>query len=537
MRHRLTTAALAALTATAGLATLTQGAARADARSATAAVQPTAKAPGKAYYVDCSATEATSSTNSISATSSTTPNSGTRTAPWTTLAEANAHTFGPGDRLLFQRGATCEGSLEPKGEGSAGAPFTISDYGSAKDRAKLAGNGVHDVVLLSNTQHIKLNNLEITNATIPNTNSERNGVRLRLTDYGTARNFELSNLYIHDVRGGDAKKLTGSSAVHIAVEGTARASKYDGLNIHHNRIEDVDREGIYFKSTFSKRDLVGEQQDPKAYPGPWTPSTRVHVHHNTLKSMAGDGIKLDTTAGAVVEHNRIDGFQLRSKEANAGLWTFNTDDTLVQYNEVSGGGDTRDGMSFDADGASQRTVFQYNYSHDNMGGFLLICPYSGAKTIGTVVRYNVSKDDGERLVQNCWGPILDTQIYNNTFVNRSKVPHYLVQDDASKPETTQHELTFRNNVFVGIGTGGYAFKNPTAGLTFDHNAFYGVPMTRPNPGGITTDPKVRPDFRLGKGSPALTAGVEIPDNGGKDYFGNRVPAGAPNLGAHAGSGR
>lgn len=116
--------------------------------------------------------------------------------------------------------------------------------------------------------HLKA--LEITNADNPG--SERNGVRLRLTDYGVARGFDISGLYIHDVRGGDYKTVSGSSAIHIAVEGKAKASWYDGLDIGDNRIEDVDREGIYFKSTFSKRDLVGDQQDPNVYPGSGRPA-------------------------------------------------------------------------------------------------------------------------------------------------------------------------------------------------------------------------------------------------------------------------
>ena len=411
MRHRVTAAALAALTA-AGLTAVSQGAAQA--------------APaGRAFHVDCSAAPQGAD--------------GSPRHPWTTLAEANAATYGPGDRLLFKRGATCTGTLTPKGAGSADAPFTIADYGDSPERARLDGAGAHDVVLLADTEHVRLTALEITNAANPG--SERNAVRLRLTDYGTARGFEIDHLYIHDVRGGDYKTITGSSAIHVAVQGTARASSYDGVDIHHNLIEDVDREGIYFKSTFSKRALVGNQQDPNVYPGPWTPSTGVRIHHNTLRSLAGDGMKLDTTAGARVDHNRIDGFQLRSPSANAGIWTFNTDDTTIEYNEVSGGGNTHDGMSFDADGASNHTVFQYNYSHDNKGGFLLVCPYSGAKTVDTVVRYNVSRNDGARLFQNCWGPILNTRIYNNSFYNKEKIPAYLVQDDNSNPSATVHEQT------------------------------------------------------------------------------------------------
>ena len=95
----------------------------------------------------------------------------------------------------------------------------------------------------------------------------------------------------------------------------------------------------------------------------------------------------------------------------------------------------------------------------------------------------------------------------------------------------------RNNLFVSEGGGGYAFKNPTAGLLLDHNVFHGIDLARPNPGGSTADPLLRADFRLAQGSPALASGAVVADNGGRDYFGNPVsPTAAPNIGAYAGCG-
>ena len=382
-----------------------------------APIANTAPHHGRTYYVDCSATA---------------PGDGSRQYPWTTLTEANSQAYGPGDHLFFKRGATCTGSLIPKEIGSALRAVhhrRLRRRPSPRPPRRRRGPGrrtalQHPIRARQRPGADQLGQ--------PRRHPQRHPAAPdRLRDRPRFR----ARPPLHPQRPGtDFKALGGSSAIQITVEGTAKASSYDGLDIHHNRIEDVDREGIYFKSTFSKRDLVGEQQDPNAFPGAWTPSTHVRIHHNTLTDLAGDGIKLDTTSGARVDHNRVDGFQLRSPSANAGVWTFNTDATTIEYNEVSGGGNTHDGMSFDADGASRGTVFQYNHSHDNKGGFLLICPYSGAKTLDTVARYNISSNDGARLVQNCWGPILNTRIYNNTFRNdASTTPGYLVQDDAGAP--------------------------------------------------------------------------------------------------------
>jgi hypothetical protein len=62
-------------------------------------------------------------------------------------------------------------------------------------------------------------------------------------------------------------------------------------------------------------------------------------------------------------------------------------------------------------------------------------------------------------------------------------------------------------------------------------------MTRPDPGGLDADPLLLPDLRLAAGSPALSAGTLIADNGGRDWFGNAVSAtAAPTIGAYEGEG-
>ena len=79
----------------------------------------------------------------------------------------------------------------------------------------------------------------------------------------------------------------------------------------------------------------------------------------------------------------------------------------------------RDGEGFDSDLNSRNTIIQYNYSHDNEGGFLLICndgsqaPADNAGNVGTIVRYNISQNDHHRGI-NIAGPVTNATIYNNT---------------------------------------------------------------------------------------------------------------------------
>jgi len=114
VRHRFAAGALAALTQAAGLTAL---AGQSAAQAAPA---------GRVFHVGCAAAPQGSA--------------GSRQHPWTALAEANAHTYCPGDRLLFRRGAVCTGTLAPLGTGAHRAPFTIVDYGNSPDRARIDGS-------------------------------------------------------------------------------------------------------------------------------------------------------------------------------------------------------------------------------------------------------------------------------------------------------------------------------------------------------------------------------------------------------------
>lgn len=70
-------------------------------------------------------------------------------------------------------------------------------------------------------------------------------------------------------------------------------------------------------------------------------------------------------------------------------------------------------MSFDVDHSTSGTVYEYNVSHDNEGGFLLLCPYD-TPTRNFTVRYNLSVNDRTRVVEICNGELVGGKIYKNT---------------------------------------------------------------------------------------------------------------------------
>src|SRR5260370_40749116 len=105
---------------------------------------------------------------------------------------------------------------------------------------------------------------------------------------------------------------------------------------------------------------------------------------------------------------------------------------------------------FDSDFNSRNTLFQYNYSHDNEGGFMLICTpgkrnaAENLGNVGTEIRYNVSRNDRARIFHLSGGE--ETTVHDNAI--------YVGPDiDVQMPITTECEgwsvtALFRNNLFV-----------------------------------------------------------------------------------------
>ncbi|MFF1649262.1 right-handed parallel beta-helix repeat-containing protein [Streptomyces sp. NPDC058240] len=468
-------------------------------------------------YVDCSADAST--------------RTGSSAFPWQSLDQVNRLALKTGSRILLKRGTRCTGTLAPNGSGRQGKPMVIGAYGTGA-KPVIDGGGNAETLLLKNTQWVEASDLEITNSGAPGRN--KRGVRVQLDDFGTGTHYRLTGLDIHDIRGDDTKGTTGSAGILFSVTGSGKPTRFDDVEVAGNTVTSVDREGIYFGSTWNNRPVHGDY-DPE---GPaYLPSTRVVVRGNTLKDLGGDGIVMTATDGALVEHNRLDGFQRRSAGYNAGMWPWNADNTVFQYNEVSGGETTRDGMAYDVDEGTFGTVFQYNVSHDNAGGFFLVCTATG-KLGDAVIRYNISRNDHYRGIETCSGSFDGVRAHNNTVYVGDGVSQTVVNENTTK----KHDLTLTDNIVVKEGAGTASFDLRSDGVTLSHNTLVNVRSAPANPGGSTADPRFTdrtgalPDgLRLHTGSPALGAGTAVAGDVGKDLYGNPV-ADPPNTGAYQGPG-
>jgi len=420
------------------------------------------------------------------------PGTGAET-PWKSLAKVSATEFKPGDRILLHGGSVWSEQLQPHSSGFANEPIIFDRYGTGP-RPRLEGNGaVEDVVLLRNVQQIEVHNLEITNhGSAP---AVRRGVHIVLDNFGTATHIVVAGLYIHDVNGTNEKKDNGG--IIFSTNGNTTPSRFDDLRIENNIVWKVDRSAIAAQSYHWPRNH-------------WFPSLNVVIRGNYVDDIGGDGIVPWATDGALVEYNIARDCNRRAGAFNAGIWQWSTDNTLLQFNEASSTHDTRDGEGFDSDYNSRGTVFQYNYSHDNEGGFMLICspgqrnPEQNIGNTGTIVRHNISHNDRTR--------IFHISAVQHTVVEENAIyvgPGLDVQMVLASNWSgwTDDALFSKNRFYVeGVARYGHASSShpdgtyeiapgwaPAKNIVFLGNQYFGKQIDRPEDATARIDLNVQPE--------------------------------------------
>jgi hypothetical protein len=475
-------------------------------------------ATARGYYVDCAkGRDAAAGTSPATA--------------WRTLDRASAAALRPGDAIRFKRGARCVGVFAPTRSGTKAKPIVAEPYGAGKRRPVIDGGGARWAVHLENVQGWTVRGLAVRN---PGSTAAvgvlRSGIHVDNTSAGVAAGITIEDNLVSDV---DTARTTpaGENALNysktsggIQLYATA-PNGFTDVTIRRNTIQHLAREGIFVRGG--------------------APTKRLVIRDNVVKDIDGDGIVAVHAAKALIERNVVDGFNQGGVVSNAGMWAYDSTDVVFQFNDVSHGANgTLDGMAYDIDGGNERLTFQYNLSRDNAGGFVMFCGDPGETSGHSVVRYNVSQNDSGQnthgvLAMPC-GPLTDIQVYNNTVYTKDPSAAYMILNGSHT------SARFANNVLVGPGSSVIG----DSVSTFDHNLYAGVTcgVANADPAPVVADPafvragKARSlatadGYRLRKGSPAIGAGVAIPGNGGRDFFGNAVPrTGRPNIGAYQGPG-
>jgi hypothetical protein len=409
---------------------------------------------------------------------------------WKSLERANSVVFEPGDSLLIASGSVFKGQLAPKGSGALQygkmVPILLDRFGEGA-LPRIDGEGkVNAPLFLHNVEGWEIQHIELTNKGEERATS-RYGVYVLIDAMPVARHFVIRNVTVRDVNGSLPKSRDDivASAIRLNAR-TQRDSDQPGLRFEDVTVEgctilNCARNGIVVSGTGSRRN--------------WNPSTRVVIRRNLLEGVCGDGILVIGCDGALVEWNVMrDCPDFGEKVgAAAGIWPFASDNTVLQFNEVVGHKAWNDGQAYDCDYNCNDTLYQYNLSRDNYGGFMLICSPGRKKKYhswnrGSVVRYNLSINDGLRTVghKDYRSPIFhitgettqDTEVYSNLVIVPKKpdpkMDANLIHFDqwgGKYPVNT----SIRDNVFVLLDNQPGTFDFGAAKqVRFKNNRFYGA---------------------------------------------------------------
>ena len=463
---------------------------------------------------------------------------------WKTLDKVNSTTFEAGDSVLFKADTVYNGQLWPKGSGRQGSEITLGMYGGG-GRPVINGGGIQQpAVMLNNQEYWVIENLEVTNDDDFETDQEElggvAGIMVWGEDKGELHGITIRDCYVHDV---DSKHIKdGVAALGVRVRGTSVPTWFNGVTIENNFIEDCDRSGLSVGSSW-----VNPQRTV------WKISENVAVRNNIVKDVAGDGIVVTSSNKPILEYNTSIHNCTKTLAANAAIWVYATEGAVMQFNEsydtVPGGTDKQ---GFDIDHATTNTTLQYNYSHNNGGGFLLICCPENGINGGNTVRYNISQNDRTDIfrINGFIGPTdveggrAPTIIYNNTF--------YVDKSIKTRDISFYNwggiggDLRFYNNIFANEGEGEALFcqENLTEKPSYENNLWQCEKESMPKDSKkIIADPKfvlkgsgraginTVDGYKLSADSPCIDKGKVIENNGKRDYFGNKLYNNLPDLGA------
>ncbi len=322
--------------------------------------QSAAVAPGRSYFIDCSATAA---------------GDGSKEHPWSSLANAQAHAFVAGDRIALKRGTECLGSFAPRGSGDASNAIRLTAYGDGPRPRIVASAKDRQALLLFNQEYWQADSLDLSG-------SSMYGVFVS-GDKGTLHHIVLKNLLVHDVQGGAMKSkdnglvVVGPSSPNVFFDDLL----VDGVVAAHSN----QWAGI----------LIGGGNFGYAPDAPL--NRHVVVRNSSVQDVYGDGIILFRDADGLIENSTAFETGMQPTQTigtpNA-IWTWTCTDCVVRDNEAyltdSPG---VDGGAYDIDWDDTRNTVERNYAHDTQGYCVAVFG-AGFVTSQSVVRDNLCIANG-----------------------------------------------------------------------------------------------------------------------------------------------
>ena len=497
-------------------------------------------------------------------------NAGTATAAaWKTVGKVAHAALAAGDQVLFRRGGVWYEGLTVARNGTPSSPIVFGAYGTgtrpvisgAKNlnasafRWTASAGGTHEYRLeLSGGGNPAL--AEVKNVFLNSTNLPRGGALGTLANqrwnWGDGDSLGYTTVYFRCDSGNPTTLglIEGSQSNYaFMIEGYS--------NIRVENLELRQGQGPWHgtvtvreshNTVFSNCVIHESYQYPVWY--------SIHATNAVIENCWVYGCRATSTYGSVISFedsggNTIRNCKIHDTTASLGdtVKIYNTDDTLIEGNEVWGPG---------ANGiycrpTSDRNVIRYNFVHDMNG-------------IGLQIREN--SDDNQaycNIFLNNYGPVMQsdglngadpgitgTKFYNNTLVSTGGANSIHIFG-------TNKNCEVKNNlVIAGSGDALLVARDSVAGTVLANNnyrntsgmmiSYNGTSYSASqfasyvaasgdgsshctNPLFTAAAPTKAVDIQLQPGSPMINAGVLIPGLN-RDYFGVTVPEGsAPDIGA------
>lgn len=326
--------------------------------------------------------------------------------PFQSIDKANALIDLAGNKVFAFKG----GDTFPTSAGLfVGKPnITVRNYGSGKPTISVTGDvtGVQVNVSLDGVNYgravgaVTIKNLTVTG--IGAATSTQNGVFVYAD---SASDATYGNVVV------DGCVVSGFGVSGIIAGASNGSRGYDSITFANNECYANGRDGLntYAASGFAHASVV----------------YRANNCHGNLGKGAyptGSGMVVGYAASGTVEFNTANGNGGAGAGGSVGIWAYNSRNVTIQYNESYGTTTSGlDGNGFGLDIGCVNCIAQYNYSHGNQGhGFLVFGSDLGDNN-GSVVRYNISVNDGTVagygglfIGQDVTGLVRNAQIYGNS---------------------------------------------------------------------------------------------------------------------------
>lgn len=537
---------------------------------------------GPAVYID---------SNSVSSTED-----GTQENPYKTLSPIHDKSgIQPGTTFYIKYGSVFNSGIKIKSSGEEGNPITLTTYGDPADGKPVINGGKNSVeaqqaILIFSEGHITIDGLKLTCYNPENYNDFQEGKIVRRSGIWVAaspwegsqtvvKGLTFTNLEITDVTGvtinenfginGDGINSTSgwmSQSANAAIQ--LNQWQNDGASINHFEdvliencyIHDVNTVGINVDGYFPNDKMAAQAKN-------------VVIRNNVIYRTGCDGMVIGHCDSPVIENNVVyhasDIPEVTDFYWTAALWVWGCNgNTIVQQNEVAHTkampqpGDS-DAAAFDTDIASYGDYyFQYNYTHDNEGGFYFNMGDMEKYDPNGVnyVRYNISENDMRYNNFSAQMKLADPTVFtNNVFYNDvggtgdlrisvgdrvEYINNVFYQENASGPlvSTSRSDFVFANNALYGTelpqtqaknevfeSGGDMGFVNiGSAGDTWTVGSEWSPEIMKAGTAG----------YKLKADSPLIGAGKYVALNadtanyGGRDYFGNPIYTGSPDIGVY-----